>query len=42
MKKLQHLWLNIKIRSAWRLQFILGLIKRHISEKYFPYDENNN
>lgn len=42
MKKLQHLWLSIKIHTIWRLQFLFVLMKKHIAEKYFSYDENNN
>lgn len=35
MKKLRYAWLNIKINTAWRLQFMMGLLKTTIKKKYF-------
>jgi uncharacterized metal-binding protein len=36
MKKLLNLWLNIKIHSAWRFQFLLTLIKKVLQKNVFP------
>lgn len=42
MKQLQNLWLNIKIHIIWRIAFLIGLVKNHISEKLISYNENRD
>lgn len=41
MKKIRCIWFNIKIHTSWRLQFILGLARTTLMEKFFSHDKNN-